>query len=214
LIENIELTVEKANVEEGGTLHGNRGWGMQEEIKFVWLEPPSPKLPQFEGAAACYHGSSEEKFNGKFQEGINNFIWSGLDTKIEAPSHNLSCVEKFVEDNSDLVTAAFCQHVYANCIQKYLIGSLYPYDRRAVEANIVSTKIMRIFILANNLRYRYIPQEACKHDIETISKYGRDIHTERGLARILVNEVNSLCAVEIREKCKKVKKECLCVWVP
>lgn len=63
------LFVEKANVIDGGILRPDLEAGMpQGPINLVWLDPPSPSLPKLDGADACYHGSSEEKINGDYQD--------------------------------------------------------------------------------------------------------------------------------------------------
>ncbi|MGK3737067.1 MAG: hypothetical protein ACI8RD_002954 [Bacillariaceae sp.] len=208
LVKEIEFSVNKANVKDGGILQVDSDIGMENtDVSFVWLDDPSP-APLLANEV-CYHGSSEDNFNGDFQDAINNFLWnhSGdiLERKSAAPDHNLPTIERFVEENGHLITEEFCRHVYANCIHQYLIAnnasniSLQPQQT-----------IHRLFMLATNLRYRYIQQEVCDRDVEKISKHGRDIHTERGQARTLAKEVSCSCAGVLRKKAKTMRKEGTC----
>lgn len=66
-------------------------------------------------------------------------------------------------------------------------------------------------ILATNLEYRYLPEKNGKKvDVNKISKYMRDIFSERGIAKVLVREVSCDCTHDLKRVSKKMEKTCTC----
>jgi hypothetical protein len=225
--DNNEVTfkVKKITVNQGGTLRGYGDHVWQEKIPFVWLDPAQPALLAVEGA--CYHGSSEDNFTSrKYQEIITEYLadalheyWDALAQRRQSgrqhpPEHVSQKVQDFVRDHPDLVNEEFCQHLYAWCLQDYLTdgglsGTLVMSSLQGNNNGGARTTPC-LLELANNIRYRYLPQEASDRDIHKISKYARDIHTERGIARILAKEIDCPCTESIRAKSNRMEKLGIC----
>lgn len=239
-LENIaplfELEVVMVNVKDGGVLKGGRGmhknmrpssegvpasfckkYEMPKELDFEWLDPPVPELPEAILPRTCYHNSSEEHFNGKYQEAINLYLDDTSESRAvvlkhetkknanDAPDYTTPEIEKFVKTHPHLVNTEFCDHVYANCVNIHSMGS-------AVHNDVISStpSLRRLLTLATNLRYRYVPGDMSKSSVQKMAKYARDIHTERGISRILSREVSCPCTTALGESAKKMNRVGVC----
>lgn len=199
LVEKLEMNVSEIDVHKGGTLSVPKEYGMAEILEFEWLAPP---FPRGLGADSCTHGTDASNltdFQQGFKEYVDIYFSYGTMDMSSVPKHTTPAVEEFVQEHGHLITEPFCNFVYAQCLEMYLIGSLTGKD--------VREDLRAAFTLATNLRYRYIPEKNGEApDIDKISKYSRDIHTERGVAKTLAKEISCPCADDLLKISRKMKK--------
>ena len=207
---DLELFIESANVEQGGILSGDSELGMQDTVEFTWIDPPSPELSHECFQESCYHGSSEVNFKGALQQAVQDFLNRKRDVwdkkSVQLPEFISPDVKMFVEENSDLVTEEFCNHVFANCAQMYVEKS----KEQFVYEDALMKRMRHLLGLAICLRYGYLLQEKSEWNFKKIVKYGQNIHTERGLARVLSKEVKCPCAKVLANYAEDVVKDGVC----
>lgn len=206
-LEELERKVDKANVNDGGVMAGG--------LNFVWVDPPLPEPTLSEYPETCYHNSSEDNFNGEYQDAIKEFLNSTSERKsnfgpkcakiVKSPDYNPPYIEEFVQTHGHLVNDDFCNHCYAYCMHIYLTESSTHLDILAT-----TPSIRRLMILAANLRYRYIPNDMSSTSAQKIAKCGRDIHTERGISRLLSKEISCPCAAALSKEARKMKRTGVC----
>ena len=155
------------------------------------------------GTNRCFHGSTADKFhpNGEFMKAAEKYVdmretllnnQDGSRTQQEVATE-----KRYIVDHRHLCTdPEFCRFIFAFCTKQYLASDNFKDQmRRQV--------IQCLLLLGLRCRYSATPDK--------LTKYLRDIETERGMIKLLVRETATCeCMNEGKGIAKKMDKIALC----
>ncbi|GFH56413.1 hypothetical protein CTEN210_12889 [Chaetoceros tenuissimus] len=201
IIEQLRFYVEKMDVLNEGRLSiSDKFVSNDDEIAFEWIDPPSPYLDK-----TCGHGILElidsttlEGMYQKVKEYIKQHVDGLQSNPLSTPEHITETVIAFLEKEPELISESFCKFVWTMCIEAYFELTLNGTGSKDI--------LLGCIILATNLKYRYLPEKNGEQiAINKISKYMRDIFSERGIARVLVKELSCDCTDDLKRISKRME---------
>lgn len=162
-------------------------------------------------APSCHHGSSEQEFNnggGEYLKAVEEYIHRAqiLARKQQRPEDAANLSKKFADDYSTLMKdIEFGKFLFAYCTREY-------FNSNTLKKPVQRTNIRILLALGFLIRYHYIPLNEGKNVgcgseyMEDLSKYNRDIYTDRGIINCLARETPCKCMKDGKKEAKTMDK--------
>ena len=170
------------------------------------------KVQAATSSSSCYHGSTEEQFDGRgeYLKAVEEFFYRSQkqgrtqDSRtVQMDAANLS--KTFSNDYIHLMKdPGFGKFVFAWCTREYLKSKL----KKPVHRNNVKV----LLALGLLIQYHYVPMGEGKDVglgstyMDNISKYNRDLYTDRGIINCLTRGTPCKCMNGGKADAKKMEK--------
>jgi len=161
----------------------------------------------------CYHGSTEEEFNNngsEYLKAVEEYFHRIQKEARKQHSQHDNLSKKFADDYLHLmIDPDFGKFLFAWCTREF-------FRSNSLNKPVQRNNIKILMVLGFLVRYHYAPSDEGKNVgfgsiyMENLSKYNRDIYTDRGIINCLARETPCDCMKDGKKEAKTMDKVGYC----